>query len=78
MITFAIEELQYEGTLLIMNDEVVENVKQLNLRIEARDGVFPVNVVDATATVTITDDDGKITCYMQYFNRAEQMNSIIL
>ena len=61
MITFAIEELQYEGTLLIMNDEVVENVEQLSLRIEALDGMFPVNVIDAAAMVTITDDDGEIS-----------------
>ena len=61
MITFAIEELQYEGTLLIMNDEVVENVDQLSLQIEALDGVFPVNVIDAAAMVTITDDDGEIS-----------------
>ncbi len=61
MITFAIEELQYEGTLLIMNDEVVENVEQLSLRIEAIDGMFPVNVIDAAAMVTITDDDGEIS-----------------
>ncbi len=64
MITFAIEELQYEGTLLIMNDEVVENVEQLSLQIEALDGVFPVNVMDAAAMVTITDDDGEITAYI--------------
>ncbi len=64
MITFAIEELQYEGTLLIMNDEVVENVEQLSLQIEALDGVFRVNVVDASAMVTITDNDGEITCLM--------------
>ncbi len=61
MITFAIEELQYEGTLLIMNDEVVENVEQLSLQIEALDGMFPVNVIDAAAMVTITDDDGEIS-----------------
>ena len=61
MITFAIEELQYEGTLLIMNDEVVENVEQLSLQIEALDGMFPVNVMDAAAMVTITDDDGEIS-----------------
>ncbi len=61
MITFAIEELQYKGTLLIMNDEVVENVEQLSLQIEALDGMFPVNVVDAAAMVTITDDDGEIS-----------------
>ena len=61
MITFAIEELQYEGTLLIMNDEVVENVEQLSLQIEALDGVFPVNVMDAAVMVTITDDDGEIS-----------------
>ena len=64
MITFAIEELQYEGTLLIMNDEVVENVEQLSLQIEALDGMFPVNVMDAAAMVTITDDDGEITAYI--------------
>ena len=60
MITFAIEELQYEGTLIILNDKVVENVEQLSLQIEALDGVFPVNVVDATVMVTIIDDDGEI------------------
>ncbi len=64
MITFAIEDLQYEGTLIIMNDEVVENVEQFGLQIEALDGVFPVNVVDSTVMVTITDDDGEITCSM--------------
>ncbi len=72
MITFAIEDLQYKGTLIIMNDEVVENVEQFGLQIEALDGVFPVNVVDATVIVTITDDDGEIICSMHSHDQKDR------
>ncbi len=57
-ITFAIEDLVYEGTLLIMDDERVETLETMTLQIEAVEGVFPVSVKDNLATVNITNDDG--------------------
>ncbi len=58
VITFAIDDLVYEGSLLILDDEGVEELETTSLQIEALEGVFPVAVVNAVATVTITDDDG--------------------
>ncbi|XP_064388263.1 uncharacterized protein LOC135336419 isoform X3 [Halichondria panicea] len=77
VITFAIEELQYEGTLLIMNDEVVENVEQLSLQIEALDGVFPVNVMDAAVMVTITDDDVAVFSFLQATYSTNESDSVL-
>ena len=58
-ITFDIEDLQYEGTLKITDNDALENVEQMFLQIEAVPGPFPLMVLDDTATVTIADNDGE-------------------
>ena len=58
-ITFDVEDLQYEGTLIITDNDALENVEQMFLQIEALPGLFPLVVVDDTAVVTITDNDGE-------------------
>ena len=59
MITFDIEDLQYKGTLIIIDNDAQENVEQMFLQIEALPGPFPLAVEEETAMVTITDNDGR-------------------
>ncbi len=62
VITFAIEDLVYERTLLILDDEKVETLETMTLQIEAIEGVFPVSVADNVARLNITNDDGAFIC----------------
>ena len=42
---------------IILDDDVLEDVKQFSLQIEAVPGPFPVTVKNSTATVLIEDND---------------------
>ena len=59
MVLFEKEVLQHEGRLIITDNDALENVEQMILQIEPVMGPFPVRVVDDTALVTITDNDGE-------------------
>ena len=59
VVTFEIEDLRYERTLFITDDNTFENKEQMILKIDPLSSPFPLQVVDDTAVVTITDNDGK-------------------
>ena len=47
------------GTLIITDNDALENVEQMFLQIEGLPGRYPLVVVDDTAVLTITDNDGE-------------------
>lgn len=56
-ITFDIKDEEIEEMFIILDDDVLEDVKQFSLQIEAIPGPFPVTVKNSTATVSIADND---------------------
>ena len=57
-ITFGEEETEMEVLIFILYNSALEETEHFTVRIEAIEGVFPVAVVNSTATVNITDNDG--------------------
>ena len=57
-ITFGVEETEKEMLIFIVDNSALEEVEQFTVKIEAISGDFPVAVLNSTATVTITDNDG--------------------
>ena len=58
-ITFDVGVTEVEEMFIIQDDDVLEDVKQFSLQIEAVRGPFPVTVKNSTATVSIEDNDCK-------------------
>ena len=58
-ITFGAEEMEMETLIFIVDNSALEEVEQFTVKTEAVSGDFPVAVMNNTATVTITDNDGK-------------------
>ena len=58
-ITFGVEETEMEILIFIVDNSALEEVEQFTVKTEAVLGDFPVAVMNDTATVTITDNDGK-------------------
>ena len=44
--------------VFIVDNSALEEVEQFNVKIEAISGDFPVAVMNSTATVIVTDNDG--------------------
>lgn len=58
-ITFDVGIMEIEEMFIILDDDVLEDVKRFSLQIQAISGPFPVTVMNSTAIVSIQDNDCK-------------------
>ena len=59
---------QMEFMIFVIDNSALEDVEQFSVEIEPVPGDFPVVVIDNIASITITDNDGKLTNFFGYVN----------
>ena len=57
-VTFEVEDVEKEVQVQIVDNAAVERVEQFSVFLTPLPGVFPVAVLNSTAVVSITDNDG--------------------
>ena len=72
-VTFEIADLDVNMSVRILDNMQVEEYEEFSISIQPIEGLFPVNVLDSEAVVTIEDNDGK-----HYIACSLLINSLLL
>ena len=58
-ITFQVDELRKTVSLILLDNDEVEDMEKLEVTITPVPGLFPVTVQNSTAMISISDNDGE-------------------